>query len=345
MTVPGPRVTVPAHDAVVLAGGRGQRLGGVRKPEVRVDGRALLDRVLDATGSARRVVVVGPAELARPGVRTVLEDPPDGGPVAGLDAGLRALADDAGTGDAGRAEAPGSARSAGPADGPDGPAEHVLVLACDVPRAAEVVPALLAAAVRAPDADVVWAVDAEGRGQPLLALYRRDALLAALARRRADGGVRDCSVRRLVAGLTAEPVPTPGDEAADVDTWQAVADLARTLRRRTPVTDETGAADAARTPRPDRAADAGPVGGDELHRWVVHLVEALDVDPDAVDVVALLDLARDTAQGVARPAVPITAFLAGYAVAGRGADRAAFESVTQQVRALVAAWGHEDGER
>jgi hypothetical protein len=155
--------------------------------------------------------------------------------------------------------------------------------------------------------------------------------------------VRDCSVRRLVAGLTTAPVRTPGDEAADVDTWQAVADLARTLRRRTPVTDETGAADAARTPRPDHAA--GPVGGDELHRWVVHLVEALDVDPDAVDVVALLDLARDTAQGVARPAVPITAFLAGYAVANRGADRAAFESVTQQVTALVAAWDERDGGR
>nr|WP_297424438.1 NTP transferase domain-containing protein [uncultured Actinotalea sp.] len=331
MTGPGPRATVPAHDAVVLAGGRGRRLGGVSKPEVRVDGRPLLDRVLDATGSARRVVVVGPADLARPGVRTVLEDPPDGGPVAGLDAGLRALGDDPG------AEYAGGAGDPDAADLPDAPAGHVLVLACDVPRAAELVPALQAAAVRAPDADVVWAVDAEGRGQPLLALYRRDALLAALARRHADGGVRNCSVRRLVAGLTAEPVPTPGDEAADVDTWQAVADLARTLRRRTPVTDETGAADAARTPRPDPAA--GPVGGDELHRWVVHLVEALDVDPDAVDVVALLDLARDTAQGVARPAVPITAFLAGYAVAGRGADRAAFESVTQQVTALVAAWG------
>lgn len=320
------------HDAVVLAGGRGRRLGHAHKPEVRVAGRPLLDRVLDATRRAGRVVVVGPPELGRPGLRTVLEDPPDGGPVAGIDAGVRALEGEPGT-----------------------PADRVLVLACDVPLAAEVVPGLLAAARRRPDADVAWAVDAEGRGQPLLAVYRRDALVAALERRRRDGGVRDCPVRRLVAGLSAETVRAPGGEAADVDTWQAVADLARTLRRRTDVTDATPPAPApdgpdepgpvARAGAAPTGGDAAPAGGDELHRWVARLVEALDVDPDAVDIDALLDLARDTAHGVARPAVPITAFLAGYGVATRGADRAAFESVTQQVTALVAGWADETGSR
>lgn len=307
------------HDAVVLAGGRGRRLGHAHKPQVRVAGRPLLDRVLDATRQAGRVVVVGPPDLARAGLRTVLEDPPDGGPVAGIDAGVRALETE-----------PGSH------------ADHVLVLACDVPLAVDVVPGLLAAARRRPDADVAWAVDAEGRGQPLLALYRRDALVAALEGRRRTGGVRDCSVRRLVAGLEAEPVPSPGGEAADVDTWQAVADLARTLRRRTDVTDATPPA---RGPDEPGATGGAPAGGDELHRWVARLVEALDVDPDAVDIDALLDLARDTAHGVARPAVPITAFLAGYGVAARGADRAAFESVTQQVTALVAGWADETGSR
>lgn len=309
------------YDAVVLAGGRGRRLGGVSKPEVRVAGRPLLDRVLDATGAAARVVLVGPPGLARPGVTTVLEDPPDGGPVAGIDAGVRALAE-----------------AAGPRPG------HVLVLACDVPRAAEVVPGLLAAVGGAPTADGAWAVDGDGRGQPLLALYRREALVAALERRRADGGVRDCSVRRLVAGMEPLPVPQQEGQAADVDTWQAVADLARTLRGRTDVTDVP-------TPTPPPAESAEPGGsapqgrppvGDDLHRWVVRLVDALGVDPDAVDIDALLDLARDTAHGVGRPAVPITAFLTGCGVAARGADRAAFESVTQQVTALVAGWAAEE---
>ncbi|WP_250448303.1 NTP transferase domain-containing protein, partial [Actinotalea sp. C106] len=79
------------HDAMVLAGGTGARLGGVSKPEVTVADRELLDHVLDATAGADRVVVVGPAALARPGVLTVLEDPPRGGPAAGIAAGLDAL--------------------------------------------------------------------------------------------------------------------------------------------------------------------------------------------------------------------------------------------------------------
>ncbi|MFZ2514092.1 MAG: NTP transferase domain-containing protein, partial [Candidatus Lutibacillus vidarii] len=40
------------HDAIVLAGGRGSRLGGVDKGAVPVAGRALLDRVLDAVSGA-----------------------------------------------------------------------------------------------------------------------------------------------------------------------------------------------------------------------------------------------------------------------------------------------------
>src|SRR4029079_9730524 len=81
-------------DAVVLAGGRGRRLGGPSKPEVVVGGRALLDHALAAVAAADRVVVVGPSGLARPGIPRVLEDPPDGGPVAGLAAGLAYLAPD-----------------------------------------------------------------------------------------------------------------------------------------------------------------------------------------------------------------------------------------------------------
>ncbi|GMA24023.1 hypothetical protein GCM10025864_17820 [Luteimicrobium album] len=65
-------------DAVVLAGGRAQRLG-VPKPGVTLAGRTLLDHALAAARDARRTVVVGPAELARDGVTVVREDPPFGG--------------------------------------------------------------------------------------------------------------------------------------------------------------------------------------------------------------------------------------------------------------------------
>lgn len=181
------------YDAVVLAGGEGRRLGGVAKGEVQVGGRALLDRALDAVADARRRVVVGPVG-SRPGVLATLEDPPLGGPVAGVDAGLAALGEGA---------------------------DVVVVLACDVPRAGEVLPALLGALSGAPDADAAVALDAEGRPQWLVGAYRRAALDAALDRLR-PGGVRDRSVRSLVEGLAAVGVPA-GDAADDTDTWEDVA--------------------------------------------------------------------------------------------------------------------------
>jgi hypothetical protein len=45
---------------------------------------------------------------------------------------------------------------------------------------------------------------------------------------------------------------------------------------------------------------------DPLERWVDELATALGLDPGAVDRDLLLDLARDAAHGVARPAAPHT---------------------------------------
>ena len=78
--------------------------------------------------------------------------------------------------------------------------------------------------------------------------------------------------------------------------------------------------------------------GPELHRWVALLVEEFDISADAVDVDAVLDLAREAAQAVARPAVPLTGFLAGYAVALAGGDRAAFDRVAARIAQLAGGW-------
>ncbi len=59
----------------------------------------------------------------------------------------------------------------------------------------------------------------------------------------------------------------------------------------------------------------------DLDDWVTEASAALGVT-DHVDVTLLLDLARDVAHGVARPAAPVTAYLLGLAVA-RGADPSA----------------------
>jgi molybdopterin-guanine dinucleotide biosynthesis protein A len=74
-------------DAVVLAGGAGRRFGGDKLTE-RVAGVPLIDRVLVAVTGAGHVVVVGPRRRYPTGVEVLREDPPGGGPVAALAAGL-----------------------------------------------------------------------------------------------------------------------------------------------------------------------------------------------------------------------------------------------------------------
>jgi hypothetical protein len=59
-----------------------------------------------------------------------------------------------------------------------------------------------------------------------------------------------------------------------------------------------------------------------LDDWTTSVCTALGLDPADLDRDGVLDLARDVAHGVARPAAPLTAYLAGVAV-GRGADQAA----------------------
>ena len=77
---------------VVLAGGTAARMDGVDKASVELAGRSLLEYAVDAFLDAAEVVVVGPdtVRTARP-VTFVVEDPPRGGPVAGLLTGVDAL--------------------------------------------------------------------------------------------------------------------------------------------------------------------------------------------------------------------------------------------------------------
>jgi hypothetical protein len=65
---------------------------------------------------------------------------------------------------------------------------------------------------------------------------------------------------------------------------------------------------------------------DALPAWMDELCRALDVPADlAASRDVLLDVARDAAHHVMRPAAPLTTFLVGYAAAqavARGADPA-----------------------
>ncbi|OMH24781.1 hypothetical protein BKD30_07130 [Tersicoccus phoenicis] len=233
----------PHLAAVVLAGGRGSRLGGVDKAALTLDGRRLLDRVLDAVEPVATVVVVGPEPAAprrgapggtggdagyagdadagpgtgtEPIVRYVRDDPPFGGPAAATAAGLAALesADHEPAGEL-RAGAlpPGTVSTSARGS-------WVLLLSCDLVHPGAAVDALVPAlAAAGPETEAVVGVDPGGRRQPLIAGYRRDALTAAVvALTAARGELASASMRTLTGGLATVEVPLTSTASADVDT-------------------------------------------------------------------------------------------------------------------------------
>ncbi|WP_370591189.1 molybdenum cofactor guanylyltransferase [Saccharopolyspora montiporae] len=183
--------------AVVLAGGRARRLGGVDKVLLPVGGRSLLQRTLDVLRGAVPLVVVGPQREVDAPVHWTGEEPPGGGPLAGVRAGLQLV--------------------------PEGSA-LVAVLAADHPHLTEAtVPRLRAAVLAAPRAGGAVLVDAAGERQWLLGVWRADRLRAAMPEQ-----VRDRPVRGTFAALDPVEVAPVGAEPADVDTPE---DLLRARNR------------------------------------------------------------------------------------------------------------------
>ncbi len=159
---------LPAYEVIVLAGGRGSRLGGVDKTALPVGSRSLLEHLLSGLGGVPSFVI-GPEV--------------DGGPVAGIAAGL--------------AEAT---------------AEVVVLLAGDMPLVAGSVPGLLdALASSTAEAAVLVADD---HRQYLAAAWRRSALVDRLKRL---GDPIGAPVRALYDGEIVD-VTDIGGWSIDVDT-------------------------------------------------------------------------------------------------------------------------------
>jgi hypothetical protein len=72
--------------------------------------------------------------------------------------------------------------------------------------------------------------------------------------------------------------------------------------------------------------------------WVTELCAALDVPRDAVDVAALLDLARDAAHHVERPAAPITTYILGLAAGRTDGSAATVAELTARAARLARGW-------
>jgi molybdopterin-guanine dinucleotide biosynthesis protein A len=160
----------------------------------------MLIRVLEAVSGADECVVVGPAglgSLVPSGVRVVQEEPPGGGPVAGLAAGLAAVVG-GGT---------------------------VLVLAADLPLlTAEAVGQLVAALGRH---DGAVFVDRTGRRQWLCGAWSAGALRRRIDEVAGEGPLGGRSMRDFVAALDVVGVPVGGDGSSqpwyDCDTPAGLA--------------------------------------------------------------------------------------------------------------------------
>ncbi|MFK4837749.1 molybdenum cofactor guanylyltransferase [Microbacterium sp. ZW T2_14] len=195
--MPGRRPEVSAGlGAILLAGGRGTRVDGAVKPLFEVGGRTLLAAAVTAAtdAGARPLTVVAPVLDESLAVEWVREDPPFGGPVAGVVAAL----------------------SSWPAG--DDP-EWTLMLACDLPGVDAAVRRLLADLPLLPaDTEGLCLGDASSRPQWLTGVYRTRALRQAASV--LPGRGRDQPVRTLVAELAIAVVAAPDDLTRDVDTWE-----------------------------------------------------------------------------------------------------------------------------
>ncbi|MGY5031124.1 NTP transferase domain-containing protein [Streptomyces sp. 900116325] len=195
-------------------------------------------------------------------------------------------------------------------------AERVLVLSADLPFLGEsTVEALLAAAGR-PDRDGALCVDQDGRDQPLVAVYRAEPLRRELALLATEhGGLAGLPLRLLTHELDLARVEAGPLASFDCDTWEDIAAARARIREHGTVLDE----------------------------WITAVKNELGIELD-VDTGVLLDLARDAAHGVARPAAPLTTFLVGYAAAKASSGGGGPEAVAEAARkaaALALRWADE----
>ncbi len=168
-------------DAIVLAGGRGSRLGGVDKASLEIGGTTLLAHTLAAVSDAARIVVVG--EVEAPGVTVVQEQPRFAGPAAAVAAGLSEVT-----------------------------APYVLLAGCDQPFLDEALGPLLESV----GGEGVVAVDADGRRQHLMSIVDTAALRRAV---QDHDSLVDLSMRALLAPLDLVEIAVPPRSTLDVDTW------------------------------------------------------------------------------------------------------------------------------
>lgn len=176
---------------VVLAGGTSRRFGS-DKLDARLRGLTVLGSVVGSLPARWPVVVVGPPRDCGRAVTWTREDPPGGGPLAGVAAGVDVVQ-----------------------------TEIVAVVAGDMPFAGPALVMLVAALRTAPaEVGAVVATDGDGRANPLLAAYRTGSVRRKLPNPAANRPAK------LLLSLPHLEVAVAGPEGRDVDTPADLEELA-----------------------------------------------------------------------------------------------------------------------
>ena len=182
----------------------------------------------------------------------------------------------------------------------------VIVIAADLPLVGQTLTPLILSAddavARGHDGAMLRA---EGHDQYLAHCARYGALVSAS---QGDAMV-NAPMKQLIDRLDLERVDVEAHTVLDTDTWQAVAEARRAL------------------------------GGhmSDISEWAQQASEIAGVDGLPLDIDAILELARDAAHGIERPAAPVSAFILGYAAATAGLDAAGVAALASELgRAALA---------
>ena len=189
--------------AIVLAGGRGTRMGAP-KASLAFEGSTLLERAVGMVSEAGCEPVVVAVRFDTPvpelaaSVTVVVDPPGDGGPLAAVEGAL--------------AEAP--------------PGADVVVVACDLPNAGPVVKRLL----EVEPGVAAAAQDRQGRLQPMCCRVPRDAALVVVSAALRAGRRRMAALLEGLEGLEGlEPVAVEAtdDELANLNSPDDLATFRR----------------------------------------------------------------------------------------------------------------------
>lgn len=193
--------------AVILAGGKGSRIGGQDKAAMTLGGVSALDWILAELPPEIEVVVVGPERHTSRTVTFCLEEPRFGGPVAALAVALTHVSNPA-----------------------------IAILGADMPRASHLASRLVHE-FQAGDGRALVPVDANGQRQPLSMVLSTQQARGAIAMLKEVNGR---AMRELIAFLDCVERVLDAEEDSWVQDFDTKADL-RALRSTTAVASPLGA--------------------------------------------------------------------------------------------------------